>query len=374
MKNLHISDLFKTVFILILAYITSDILMNFTGIENNSALIYVLAVLITSKVTAGYLWGIIASIVSAFCINFFFMYPYATFNITISGYPVTLISMLIVSFVTCTMTTRNKQQTQEARKREQHTKELYQINKQLNDERTQIKIEAEKEKMRGNLLRAISHDLRTPLTTIIGATTLILENGPNMEKEEVTKMLEDIREDSEWLIGMVENLLSITRFQPGETTLKTQMEIVEDVIADAVIKTKKRFPDSSISICLPEEILLVPMDSMLMKQVIINLLENAIRHSGDKEHIQIKTYKNNAYAVIEVSDRGKGLSQNEEEVSSSDSSKGLGIGLPVCESIIKAHGGFFESENRPDGGAIFRFGLPLEEVKNDDKYKNRARD
>lgn len=220
--------------------------------------------------------------------------------------------------------------------------------------------------MRGNLLRAISHDLRTPLTTIIGATTLILENGSNMEKDEVTKMLEDIREDSEWLIGMVENLLSITRFQPGETTLKTQMEIVEDVIADAVIKTKKRFPDTNINICLPEEILLVPMDSMLMKQVIINLLENAIRHSGDKEHIQIETYKSGSYAVIEVSDRGKGLSPSAAEASSSDSSKGLGIGLPVCESIIQAHNGFFESKNRPDGGAVFRFGLPLEEVKDNE--------
>lgn len=110
MKNIHISDLFKTVFILALAYITSDTLLNYTGIENSSALIYVLAVLITSTVTAGYLWGIIASVTSAFCINYFFMYPYASFNVTISGYPLTLISMFIVSFVTCTMTARNKQQ------------------------------------------------------------------------------------------------------------------------------------------------------------------------------------------------------------------------------------------------------------------------
>ncbi|MCI5481425.1 MAG: DUF4118 domain-containing protein [Lachnospiraceae bacterium] len=366
MNKLHISDLFKTVFMLTLAYKVSDILLNYTGIENNSALVFVLAVLVISKITEGYLWGIVASIVSAFCINYYFMYPYARFNVTVAGYPIAIISMLIVSIVTGTMTSRIKQQAQEALRREQQTRELYQMNRQLNDERTAIKIEAEKEKMRSNLLRAISHDLRTPLTTIIGSTTLILEGGANMEEEEVQRLLMDIREDSEWLLGMVENLLSITRFRPGETKLKTQPEIMEDVISDAVIKTKKRFPDCNIQVSLPTDILMAPMDSMLIKQVIINLLENALRHSGDKEHIQIDSYQKDSYAVVEVSDRGKGLNTALEESPSSDSSKGHGIGLPVCESIIKAHNGFFESENRPGGGATFRFGLPIQEVEQDD--------
>ncbi len=367
MEKLHISDIFKTVLILALAYQGSDILLNFTGVENNSALIFVLAVLVVSKVTTGYFWGIVASVVSTFCINYYFMYPYAKFNVTTAGYPVALISMLVVAIVTSAMTARNKQQAQEAIRREQRTKELYQMNRQLNDERTEIKIEAEKEKMRGNLLRAISHDLRTPLTTIIGATTLILEDGSHMETDEVKRLLLDIQEDSEWLLGMVENLLSITRIQPGEeATLKTQPEIIEDVIADAVIKTRKRFPDVSINMTIPQDIIMAPMDSMLIKQVILNLLENAVRHSGDTESILIETYRKGSYVIVEVSDRGKGLLAAQEESSSSDSAKGHGIGLPVCESIVKAHKGFFESENRPGGGAIFRFGLPIQEVEEDE--------
>ena len=113
---------------------------------------------------------------------------------------------------------------------------------------------------------------------------------------------------------------------------------------------------------------MAPMDSTLIKQVIINLLENAIRHSGDTEHIQIASYAKDSFAVIEVSDHGRGLNatENDGEEPSSDSSKGLGIGLPVCESIVKAHKGFFEKENRPGGGAVFRFGLPMEEVTQDE--------
>lgn len=112
---------------------------------------------------------------------------------------------------------------------------------------------------------------------------------------------------------MVENLLSITKFQPGETTLKTQNEVVEDVISDAVVKTKKRFPNTKIHVELPQDILMAPMDSTLIKQVIINLLENAIRHSGDTEHIQIASYAKDSFAVIEVSDHGRGLNATEND-------------------------------------------------------------
>ncbi len=357
----QILDLLKSILILAAAYVISTILLQFTGVENNSSLIFVLAVLIISRVTDGYLWGIISSVVSACCVNFFFMYPYHKFNFTISGYPVALISMVAVAIITCTMTSLIKRQAIEASRRERATKELYQKNIQLADERAAIALEAEKEKMRSNLLRAISHDLRTPLTTIIGSTSLILEDGDHMSPEETRKLLSNIKEDSEWLIGMVENLLSITHFQPGETKLKTQPEMVEEVIADAVIKTKKRFPDVNIHLELPQELIIARMDSMLIKQVIINLLENAIRHSGDREHISVTTYAKGSYAIIEVSDRGKGLSANPDwnEKLTADASKGFGIGLPVCESIVKAHHGFFESLDRPGGGAIFRFGLPL---------------
>lgn len=357
----YIMDLLKSALLLSLAFIVSSVLLQYTGVENNSASVFILAVLIISRITDGYLWGIISSIISTCCVNYFFMYPYYKFNLTISGYPVALISMITVAIITCTMTSQIKRQAIEASRRERAARELYQKNIQLADERTAIALEAEKEKMRSNLLRAISHDLRTPLTTIIGSTSLILEDGKHMPPEEVDKLLSNIKEDAEWLIGMVENLLSITHFQPGETKLKTQPEMVEEVIADAVIKTRKRFPGVNIQVDLPQELIIAPMDSLLIKQVIINLLENAIRHSGDTEHIAVTTYVKDNYAVVQVSDRGRGLSANPDwnDKLSTDSSKGFGIGLPVCESIVKAHKGYFESLDRPEGGAIFRFGLPL---------------
>jgi len=371
MLKKHLKNFFITAIMILIAVASSDILLDYTGAENNSALVFVLAVMLISAMTASYFWGLVSSVLGVVFINFFFMYPYAQFNFLISGYPVALISLAIISLFTCTIVIRMRQQTKEAIQREQHTRELYQMNRQLNNERTAIKIEAEMEKMRSNLLRAISHDLRTPLTTIIGSSTLLLEDGKNMDDSEVKQLLTDIRDDSEWLIGMVENLLSITRFQPGETALKTHPEIVEDVISDAVIKTKKRFPDCTININLPPSIIIAPMDSMLIKQVIINLLENAIRHSGDTEHILIDSYQKDSYAVFEISDRGIGLSglssgEPQAKAPSGDSSKGLGIGLPVCESIVKAHHGYFERENRPGGGATFRFGLPLQEVIEDE--------
>ena len=219
--------------------------------------------------------------------------------------------------------------------------------------------------MRGNLLRAVSHDLRTPLTTISGATSVILENGDIMPSDERRKLLMDIKEDSDWLIGMVENLLSVTRIHAEQTKLNTQLEIVDEVVGDVLQKIRKRFPASRISVQLPDEILMVQMDPILIEQAIINLLENAIRHSGDTEHICLKIYKADGDVYFEVSDRGKGLERSKREAENGDSSRGLGIGLSVCQSIVKAHNGTLISMDNPCGGTIFRFNLP--DVKEDSK-------
>ena len=179
-----------------------------------------------------------------------------------------------------------------------------------------------------------------------------------------------MKEDADNLVVMVENLLSVTRIRDGSLILKKREEMMEEVAGDAVLTTHRRFPEHRVEMELSEELLYLPMDPVLIKQVIVNLLENAIRHSGDKEYIRLRLYRNDNWAVVEVSDRGKGLSEQvcravKQEKSvprdvTGDTTRGMGIGLSVCQSIVKAHEGFLEAENRSEGGAVVRFGLPVE--------------
>ncbi len=362
--------------LLFLAYLVSRELHKYSGDENNTVLIFVLAVVIISRLTTGYILGFIASVMSVFLINYFFMYPYSTFNFTLTGYPVTLVSMLAVTLVIGGLTSQIKKQTEHAIEREKHTKELYELNERLANEQNVVRLAAEKEKMRGNLLRAISHDLRTPLTSILGASSVILVNGDNLEKAEKHRLLLNIKEDSEWLIRMIENLLSITRINSENARLDKLPEAVEEIVAEAVAKTKKHFPDIKISVKTPEKFMEVPMDAILIEQVLINLLENAIRHSGDLENVSLEVYEEREYAIFEVSDRGKGILMDDpshifDKVhlindDLGDSTRGTGIGLSVCKSIINAHGGYMEAENNSAGGALFRFTLPLKEKSSDE--------
>ena len=216
----------------------------------------------------------------------------------------------------------------------------------------------------------VSHDLRTPLTAISGAAAVLLSSEePRSEKD--VSLLNDIKNDAEALTTMVENLLSITRIQDASVPLKKREEMLEEVAGDAVLTTRRRFPDANVQLDLSEDILFLPMEPMLIKQVIVNLLENAVRHSGDTQHIQLHLFRQEEWAVVEVRDHGIGLSPDIMQAVQSgrplprdlsgDSTRGMGIGLSVCQSIIKAHGGFFAAGNDPEGGAVFRFGLPMEE-------------
>ena len=237
-------------------------------------------------------------------------------------------------------------------------------------EKEEAAVLAQNEQLRTNLLRAISHDLRTPLTAISGAAALLLSSEePRSEKD--VSLLNDIKNDAEALTTMVENLLSITRIQDASVPLKKREEMLEEVAGDAVLTTRRRFPDANVQLDLSEDILFLPMEPMLIKQVIVNLLENAVRHSGDTQHIQLHLFRQEEWAVVEVRDHGIGLSPDIMQAVQSgrplprdlsgDSTRGMGIGLSVCQSIIKAHGGFFAAGNDPEGGAVFRFGLPMEE-------------
>jgi len=184
----------------------------------------------------------------------------------------------------------------------------------LADEQRRILVQAEKEKMRGNLLRAISHDLRTPLTGISGASSVILENGAVLDPDVHDKLVRDIYEDSQWLIRMVENLLSITRINSGETaSVKKEAEAVEEIVAAAVGRVRARFPNQRIAVKVPDELLMVPMDGTLIEQVLINLIENAIGHSGGVPVVYVTVTAQNGQAVVRVRDTGKGIAEEDLE-------------------------------------------------------------
>lgn len=192
-----------------------------------------------------------------------------------------------------------------------------------------------------------------------------------MDQETRDALLINIREDSQWLIRMVENLLSVTRINEGPMNVTKTPEAAEEIVAEAISRIRKRFASRKITVKVPEALLIVPMDGTLIEQVIINLLENGIKYSPEDSIIAVEVKKSGDEAVFEVSDQGKGISDQDfpylfetyvpDGKRSSDSSRGMGIGLSICNSIVKAHQGKMEAENKEQGGAVFRFTLPLQE-------------
>jgi len=243
----------------------------------------------------------------------------------------------------------------------------------LSDEKNNLKISAEKEKMRSNLLRSISHDLRTPLTSILGASAAILDEK-DMPEEMRQNLVSDIHETAQWLIRMVENILTVTRISKESLEVHKTLEAAEELISQAVSIVRARFPECHIHVRIPDELLLVPMDGTLISQVLINLLENAIKYSEEGALVLVNLKKQGDYARFEVIDHGGGISAHlldnlfeihtRGEGSAIDVSSGIGIGLSICQTIVKAHGGTIEGRNREEGGAKFSFMLPLAKDEN----------
>ena len=311
-------------------------------------LIFVLMTLIVSLCTDGYFYGLLSAVTSVFAVNWAFTYPYWKLDFSIYGYPLTFMTMLAVGFAVSSLTSRLKAQER-------------------------IKMESEREKMRANLLRAVSHDLRTPLTTISGSIGAVLEDEGALSEEERRELLTDAKNDAEWLCRMVENLLSITRIDGGsDKAITKQPEMLEEVISETVVNFKKRNPDVSVSVTVPESLFFVGMDAMLIEQVLLNLMDNAVIHGGSTKRIGIRVSIENGFAVVRVSDNGKGLDRQLLEhlfdgsiplsgKRNADDTRCMGIGLSVCRTIIEAHGGTISADNLPGSGAEFTFTLPMEE-------------
>ncbi|MDD4843732.1 MAG: DUF4118 domain-containing protein [Anaerotignum sp.] len=492
-------DLFKTILVFLIATSFALCVVEMNVISNNIFGVYMLGVALTSVITSGFIWGILASVGGVVAVNFFFTFPYFALNFSMSGYPITFALLLFMSVLTSALTTRVKKAAILSAMRESRAENLTKMSNALLSANTlqkimeitldffsksnqcsvivylgnpaepeiklikalqskdesifnsplelqialdaygkneicgvvleakvqnckgtyipiaadnkvygvvgllfensnfvfmdtfnfssimvsqtilalereaveekaqRILLEQEKEKMRSNLLRAVSHDLRTPLTCILGASTTLQENKDQLDKENFDRLLSDIHHDAQWLIHMVENLLSITKISSEDAKVKKQDEIVEEIVSESVSRIHKRFPKATVYVSVPDEILIVPMDATLIEQVLINLLENAIRHSETALPVWLKVCQEGDEAIFTVTDYGKGIDptslssifEGKSGSISVDSNRGLGIGLSICKTIILAHNGRISAANHLCGGATFTFVLPM---------------
>lgn len=491
-------DFIKTVALLLCATLIAYLFYSMAQTATNIAIVYMMFIVVIARITDGYRWGILASIVGVIAVNYFFTEPFMEIDFQKNGYPITFLGMLAISLITGTTTAHLKEQTRMSSEREQILDKLNSLNSKLltmescrqieelivdyiynlvqsstifwkcfpdtpkppyplkkttdkesedamlssqnynylneaiekkkilsvsngdrdsaffplvshntvwgvlqiyqrelhkitprtfsflqlfvnqtamaierqtyADRHQELLLETEKEKTRSNLLRSISHDIRTPLTGIIGASQACLEEN-GLTEEQKKHMLNNIYEDSSWLMHMVENILSVTRINQNGGGVNKTPEALEEIISESVQRFKKRYPGAKLKVLAGSDICMVPADPMLIEQVIINFLENAVKHSGSDEPITLTASIVSNHVLVEVKDRGTGIDEARmpfifdgcgiQPNQSSDAQKGMGIGLSICKSIIMAHKGTITAGNY-ENGAVFSFTIPLE--------------
>ena len=347
-KHIAADSLF-TAATLVAVFLVNLYLVRHYNTKTMTPMIFVLGVFLVSWRTQGYSFGVAASLISVLLVNWAFTYPYWAFDLISPECISSAVVMLIVATMTGALTTRLKQQEK-------------------------LKAEAEKERMRGNLLRAVSHDLRTPLTSIYGSCSAIIENFDSIPREKQLMLLKDIQLDSQWLNRMVENLLSVTRVDADSVRLSKHSVVLEELIDALLVKFRKHYPRQSVQVCIPENFVSIPMDPVLIEQVLMNLLENAVFHAKGMENLWLRVELKDNRALFFVEDDGCGISDEkmpnlfrglqDKETKADSGRSNMGIGLSVCRTIIQAHGSELKAGNRKAGGAVFQFALEMEE-KND---------
>lgn len=242
----------------------------------------------------------------------------------------------------------------------------------LEETKKEAAVKARQEQLRANLLRAISHDLRTPLTSISGNAGVLLNSASQLDEAKKQALYTDIYDDSLWLINLVENLLSVTRIEDGTMNIHMEAELLDEVVAEALRHVNRHKAEHRLVVETSDDLILAKMDSRLIIQVIINIVDNAIKYTPPGSAITVSYKRDNARVIVEIADDGDGISDEAKRHlfdmfytaghAVADSRRGLGLGLALCRSIIRAHGGELSvRDNRPHG-SIFRFTLPAEEV------------
>ena len=314
-------------------------------------MIFLLDVFLTALLTEGFFFSLIISIFAVLSVDYIFTPPFWEVSFTLAGFPLTFLVIMTICVATGIVTSLAKKVSEMER-------------------------EAEREKIHSNLLRAVSHDIRTPLTGIVGATNVLLEQDDVLTPQQRRELLKNANEDAQWLIHIVENLLSITRIGAGEDAQVTKTpEAAEEVIEGAVGKFRRRYPQIDVRVELPEEFFLVPMDPLLIQQVMTNLLENAAIHGVTTTRVAVSLEKQGKWARFTVCDNGRGIPEGRlhnlfdgtQSAQKGDSTRSMGIGLSVCKTVVAAHRGKIKGENIKGSGARFTVDLPLEEDEHEDQ-------
>ena len=336
-KNIAVSAL-----IIFIAYWINVLARTVLHINSMIPMFYVLGVFLIAIFTDGYIYSIASAIISAILAAHMFS--------TIGGVEYTynivtgVIIIVFVALLTCTVTTTVKR----ARK---------------------IKESSIREHMRANLMRSVSHDIRTPLTAIYASSSAILDNFDDFTDEQRIELVKEIRTESHGLIRMVENLLSVTKLSNEDVKLAMTDTVLEELIDSVAVKYNRYFPEMPLTLDIPEEFVSIPMDAMLISQVLFNLLENSVVHGVGMTELLLRVSLEGDMVHFEVRDNGCGLRKdrpddifdeyyfstlvNNETVTR----RNMGIGLSVCYAIIKAHSGTLTAENNDSGGASFKFAL-----------------
>lgn len=344
-------DVLKSLLILLISTGISLLFDRLTFSEANIIMVYILGTVIISTITNHPVYGIISSIISVILFNYLFTDPRYTLFVYERGYQSTFAIMFTVAIMIGSLSQRLKA---------------------AGKKQAEAELKIKSEQMRANLLRAISHDLRTPLTAISGHASNLLTDEEKFDKSTRSMLYQDIADDCSYLIDLVENLLSVSRITDGEMQLHTETESLEDLLEEAMKHINRKASEHTIKIRMPEEMILINVDSRLIMQVIINLVNNAIAYTQPESFITIEAKQVSKEAVITVADNGPGIQEWEKEKifdmfysgnnERGDGVRNSGIGLAVCRSIIQAHGGRIWVEDNKPSGAVFVFTLPAVEV------------
>lgn len=346
-KHSKTKDLAFTAGSMIIFFLISLLLEQMLAADALIPAVFSLGVFLVAFFTEGYVYGIASSVISMLAVNHTFTFPYSKFNFTITENLISAFVMLAITIMTSALTSKLKKQER-------------------------LKVENEKEKMRANLLRAVSHDLRTPLTTISGSSAALIENYESLTDEEILTFVKGIQEDAQWLTGMVENLLSVTRMEGRGVRLNKTSVVLEELVDSVLVRFRKRYPEQKVEVELPDDFISIPMDAVLITQVIVNILENAVVHAKGMTRLILRVFTEGSNAVFEIIDDGCGIPKDaideiftgyyqKKDIPADHQKHNMGIGLTVCASVIKAHGGEIQAENLKAGGCCFRFALKMDD-------------
>jgi len=328
-------------------------------------MVFLLGVMLVAS-RFGYGPSIFAAALSVVAFDFFFVPPYFSLAVSDLRHVVTFAVMFLVAVVISHLTRRIREQADAALLREERSAALHALTRELSEAATREALRAETEQLRNALLSSVSHDLRTPLAVVTGAASTLLDPSGPTDEASRRELLSTIHEEAERLGRLVRNLLDMTRLDAGALKMMKELQPIEEVVGAALNRVEDRLLDREVKTELPDDLPLVPLDAILIEQVLINLLENATKYTPRGTAIVVAASAKDDMVEVVVADHGLGVPEEDRErvfdkfFRRGESERGgAGLGLTICRGIVTAHGGKIWLDSRLGGGAAFHFTLPL---------------